>query len=238
MSAQGKATSFLDLPPELRNKIYDISFETKATSQEVDLFATHAVAPPTALAATCRQLRSETLTILREAQELFIDTHTFYLTMTLEDLANGSAYGGLPPSALQTILDKVPASNLLLIRRFTVRVLAAYMSCGVIKPHVWRDVVFTAAEDGQVMVESANDSAGPDLGRHIYDCAVSCGIRLSQVEDPRYLDLYGVVRAVLENYGWIVPKRSPAWTANLIDEVLAALEDDEDDDSEDGNEAV
>ncbi|KAK5121133.1 hypothetical protein LTR85_005617 [Meristemomyces frigidus] len=232
-----KATSFLDLPPELRNGIYDQVYETQDTTRKVNLLFAHTAAPSTGLTGTCRQLRQETLTLLRDAREVFVHTHDFYLPLSLEDLVKGSAGGGPPPAPLQHILDRLAFSSPLLCR-FTVRIMSTGMSGSVVTQHVWRRVVFTAADDGQVKVNDPyfGGSSQPDFGAHIRECAKSRQIWLSQVVDPTFLDLYGVVRAVVENYGWTAADKAQAWTASMIDEVLAVLEEsEEDDESETGD---
>lgn len=65
---------FLDLAPELRNKIYHFIFET---DERVDLCRAEEIRPEKAITSTCRQVRSETLELHEQATERFWQSLTF-----------------------------------------------------------------------------------------------------------------------------------------------------------------
>ena len=94
---------FLDLPPELRNRIYQHVFENTA-QHELDLLHVRPYLPDSGIALACRQLRNEALSLAAEATEAFWKTHTFTLSfepnMTHEErLKMFKTHAQLPPNA-------------------------------------------------------------------------------------------------------------------------------------------
>lgn len=73
-----KQFRFLDLPPELRNRIYNYVFEdTSTTSIELFKYTRH-VSKPT-ITTVCHQIRLESIGLLREAQRNFWKDHKWII---------------------------------------------------------------------------------------------------------------------------------------------------------------
>lgn len=71
---------FLDLPPELRNRVYNILFEDR-NGDEIPLLGTRQCRPSTAITVVCQQLRRETLRLCKEARASFFQNHTFCIVI-------------------------------------------------------------------------------------------------------------------------------------------------------------
>lgn len=76
---------FLDLPPELRNRVYDFIFEDLAPDI-IDIFAAKAAAPSPAITAVSTQLRNETIELFHEASRIFWTKHQLSLEIGTEIL--------------------------------------------------------------------------------------------------------------------------------------------------------
>ncbi|KAK5121295.1 hypothetical protein LTR85_005461 [Meristemomyces frigidus] len=69
---------FMDLPPELRNRIYECAFEFNV-DQEIEVFTARALAPSAALTMTTHQVHKESLQLLREATQRFWSECKFFV---------------------------------------------------------------------------------------------------------------------------------------------------------------
>ncbi|KAK4539745.1 hypothetical protein LTR36_010398 [Oleoguttula mirabilis] len=103
----------LDLPPELRNRIYSYVFDDSALP-ELDLLATGRSSPPSAITVTTHQLRSETLGLHQQAMSAFWTDHKFSIYIENRDIFEDSAMDSLlqwcrilPASGLRCISFKI-----------------------------------------------------------------------------------------------------------------------------------
>lgn len=71
---------FLGLPPELRNRIYELVFaDVFETDLELDIWRIREYQPRIAIVLSCRQIYEEAIGLLRTAFETFGQQHIFYL---------------------------------------------------------------------------------------------------------------------------------------------------------------
>ncbi|KAK5676927.1 hypothetical protein LTS10_010691 [Elasticomyces elasticus] len=71
----------LDLPPELRVRIYECFFELPTSLEAIDIFEAQQHAPNLAIAATSRLIRREALDLGRQAVVQFYQQHSFFLQL-------------------------------------------------------------------------------------------------------------------------------------------------------------
>lgn len=81
---------FLDLPPELRNRIYDFTFADNAP-ENVKLFSMKGQVPSPAITVTSRQVRNESLLLYTEAIDCFYGAHVLQIDIDLRQLVNTEA---------------------------------------------------------------------------------------------------------------------------------------------------
>lgn len=72
---------FLDLAPELRNRVYEHAFAVEP-KLEIEIFTARSRAPPAAVAITSRQVYKESNTYLQEASQRFWSESKFYVVMS------------------------------------------------------------------------------------------------------------------------------------------------------------
>ena len=85
-ASKNKIFRFMDLPPELRNRIYEEVFEI-GTDCEIDIFEATSRAPSAALPATCRQVHREGIGYLQDATCRFWTASKFIATFAPSTLA-------------------------------------------------------------------------------------------------------------------------------------------------------
>ena len=80
MESQGSTNHFpfLDLPPELRNRVYTFAFED-CLPKKLDLVPYKSFLPDAAITVACQQIRVESLSIFREAQSGFWKSHSWMI---------------------------------------------------------------------------------------------------------------------------------------------------------------
>lgn len=71
MSTNIAVFRFLDLPAELRNRVYEFVVEDEGTTWLIDLFAVKACVPSAAVTQVSRQVRHESKDLYREATSAF-----------------------------------------------------------------------------------------------------------------------------------------------------------------------
>ncbi|OQO01857.1 hypothetical protein B0A48_12330 [Cryoendolithus antarcticus] len=75
----GTAFPFADLSPELRDSVYECYFATEPEGSMIDVSQLHHKQPNLNLALVCRQIAEELFLRWRAANELFWQTHMFFL---------------------------------------------------------------------------------------------------------------------------------------------------------------
>lgn len=194
----------MDLPPELRNRIYDFVFEDQAP-QDISAFAAKALQPRSAIVAVSRQLRKETLGIQQQAIDQFMRQHTFFIsadTLSLESPTNSGFIVPPSPLDLQTLLVEATTSPMLPIRQLELRF-------ELRPPHrdevlVWWTLAIHANKNGSA---SAKGRAHKIDGSHqdmsvswFLDTAREKGVRLTRagmLPKAQSLDFANVVRVLL-----------------------------------------
>ena len=76
---------FLDLPGELRNKIYAFIFEDAYEATDLHLLVTPCYYSTTALTTVSQQIRTETLELYKQAARTYWASHSFYIEVDCED---------------------------------------------------------------------------------------------------------------------------------------------------------
>ena len=76
---------FLDLSPELRNRVYHFVFED-ASDEDLDLFAKPYYHSTAAITVTCSQIRQESFCLYKQAIANFWTSHAFHVTVQGQDL--------------------------------------------------------------------------------------------------------------------------------------------------------
>ena len=93
-----KPFRLLDLPPELRNRVYHFALEDTG-EHELDLLCTRPYQPHRPITAICRKVRSESLGLYQGARAKFFRNHSFHISIdrSME-----------PARSLARILPKLP----------------------------------------------------------------------------------------------------------------------------------
>ena len=81
----------LDLPPELRNRVYEYTFEPDA-GLSIEIFAACSRAPQPALTAASHQIRNESLQYLHEATQRFWRERRFFVAISPCIFTNSTEY--------------------------------------------------------------------------------------------------------------------------------------------------
>jgi len=103
---------FLDLPPELRNRVYSYTLEYHAPPQ-VNLLATRIHAPSALVTIVSRQLRHESLDLYHQAMHDFWTKRSFHLSLN-DDIAEDERC-----KEVISVCTKVPITG---ITRFEFRI--------------------------------------------------------------------------------------------------------------------
>ncbi|KAK5121291.1 hypothetical protein LTR85_005457 [Meristemomyces frigidus] len=116
---------FLDLPPELRNRIYSMVFEDNKP-EEVNLLTVQTALVEPTITTLCRQVRHESIGLLRRAQSDFHSRHQFFVPVQGGYALHEREHG----LRLVALASKVQVSNL---QKFTFRVRAPEKDCPLVK---------------------------------------------------------------------------------------------------------
>ncbi|KAK5708479.1 hypothetical protein LTR17_020658 [Elasticomyces elasticus] len=108
MPDQSKPFRFLDLAPEIRNKVYEYASEDRLKySKVLELFNKAPLLAPSILKLTlaCRQVHHETSELCREATIAFYQRHSFEIDMPMKDIHPGSDDSPMP-AKVHSLLKK------------------------------------------------------------------------------------------------------------------------------------
>ena len=82
--SNSEACRFLDLPPEIRDRIYCLIFLDE-NEDEIDFHEARSRLPKVTITLTCRQVRREALGLIQEADEVFYQNHCFLIDISKFD---------------------------------------------------------------------------------------------------------------------------------------------------------
>lgn len=190
----------LDLPPELRNRIYEHTLEDQAP-HELDVFTYRTHVPEPAITAVSRQLRKETIGLLQEATRHFWDSHIFLVYLKFANPRFGSA-ASLSVEVRSTLDKSAMPTFAPRLRNLTLKIV------------IRRTSTVEVAMVGQrcVIATSPEVSGWPNYGETTVGVAKNESILLYDACNPEYLDVYNILRVVCIQQGVQQP---PAHIWNL-----------------------
>jgi len=198
----------LDLPPELRNRIYTCIIEDITMPPSTDVFSALQFLPDPTITAVSRQIRSESLGLFRQATTEFWSTHNFYLTIHRQ----------ISAQHLRFMLDMVAHPTWAsCIRLHRLQVNFYYASGTIIDLTLGTGAVSgendaNGDEDGVRTTSRNFDCTNRELhlGKAFMETAHQMSVSLRKERDPQYVDVYGVLSTFGTSWGiFLVPAH--AW---------------------------
>lgn len=108
---------FLDLPPELRNRIYYYVF-TETSSHELNLLDRPPYYSNSAITSTSRKIRGESLSLYEQIVTDFWQTHAFYIKLDARKVSTNPEWIGTWCKYLETLPEDIWFRSLLILFSF------------------------------------------------------------------------------------------------------------------------
>ncbi|KAK4891289.1 hypothetical protein LTR27_010092 [Elasticomyces elasticus] len=211
MADQGKASisasdrgihpsQLLDLPPELRVRIYECLYEDEAVG-DVDYLTLRKHAPSVAITLVNRLIRHEVMPLYEGATKRFYQQQTFYIKMRMPDgqsMPDGQRDDTQLPEDMQGILTVVAAMPKLPLSSIRFKLRLEYRG----GEHEDLRVDVRVTRDGGVKAthlweSDPGESGVPLSGEWLINRAKRNQIVMVQQNDPRFLDIGNVLRAAV-----------------------------------------
>ncbi|KAK3629961.1 hypothetical protein LTR56_017720 [Elasticomyces elasticus] len=208
---------FLDLPPELRVRIYECFFEPNSQhdfSTRINMLDIETIkrqAPDLAILGTSHLVRREAYDIGKEAERHFFHETCFFL-----DLKTPLIYGGPQKPYTHDLRRMVKAISSL--PRFPLSKIEFLLTHKLNGHEFWIRLIVSAASDGKlkgstefgegqtvgidsVSVESKNELFQTMAGQFFV------GMKMTRRGEPLCLDMANLVEMVLFSMGWVTTER-------------------------------
>ncbi|KAK5732413.1 hypothetical protein LTR17_010589 [Elasticomyces elasticus] len=196
----------LDLPPELRVRIYECLYEDEAV-RDVDYLTLRKHAPNVAIALTSGLIRHEVMPLYERATMRFYQQHHFYIEMRMPEgqiTLGGERRDTNLPEDMRDIFTIVAAMPQLPISSIRLKLCLENGSIYLKDLRVYVRVT----SDGGV---EATHAWGPDpesrnipySGGWLLRRAKSSQIVMVRQSEPRFLDVRNVLRAAVIYFGWL-----------------------------------
>ncbi|KAK5676933.1 hypothetical protein LTS10_010697 [Elasticomyces elasticus] len=206
MAAQHKHFRLLDLPPELRVRIYECFFEPSLrSSTRIDILDVETIkrhAPGLAILATNHLVRREAYDTGKEAERQYFHDHSFFLEIKTPAIGH---YSDLELFTSEMVEFMATVTSL---PRYPVSTVETRLSQDLIgKRLVYACQVINAASDGKIGTTARQKydfGHGPMHDYSLLDMVTkSLGVELTRSTKPITLDIRSLVEVVLCAAGWV-----------------------------------
>ncbi|KAK5708478.1 hypothetical protein LTR17_020657 [Elasticomyces elasticus] len=208
MADEEQPFRLLDLPPELRVRIYECLYQDESVG-DLDYLTLREHVPSVAITLTNRLIRHEAMPLYERATKSFYQQHIFYVKMRMPD--GGTGPDGEPgdtnlPEDMRDILNIAAAMPQLPIS--SVRIKLCLEDRGSDREYQDLRVDVKVTSGGGVEATHFWESAPgrrdvPYSGEWLCDGAEGTQTVMIQQNDARYLEGGNILRVVVMVFGWL-----------------------------------